>query len=255
MRLVAPLLAALIALAPAAQATPTTVVWSPATAAIQPFGVAHLTYDTYFGAGVYPVDVGLTAGLLPLDALQLEVGVDLNYPTIADGEPMALPLQLNAKLAIPEGALFAGQPGLAVGVYGVGFEADVTDPTVLYAVLGETFVFGTLAVGGYYGVNERLLVSPEGRARQAGLLASWTSPTVDVPIIDKLGVAWDLQTGANALAATGGAVALYLTPSVALLTGPVFYLEPKLQPGGASWLWTVQLDVDLDFNAPEAAAR
>lgn len=32
------------------------------------------------------------------------------------------------------------------------------------------------------------------------------------------------------------------------LTGPVFYFEPEVQPGGADWMWSAQLDVDIDLG-------
>lgn len=75
------------------------------------------------------------------------------------------------------------------------------------------------------------------------------SPAIQLPLLDKLVVAADLQTGRNALGAVGAGVALYFTPAIALVTGPIFFLEPEVQPGASDWMWTAQLDVDLDLRA------
>ena len=76
-------------------------------------------------------------------------------------------------------------------------------------------------------------------------MAGWLSPSIDVPRIDKIILAWDIQTGKNALGATGGGAYIYFTPAVDLLIGPIFFFEDELQPGGS--LWSVQLDIDLDL--------
>jgi hypothetical protein len=28
----------------------------------------------------------------------------------------------------------------------------------------------------------------------------------------------------------------------------VFFFEKELQPGGSSWMWSIQADIDLDFG-------
>jgi hypothetical protein len=235
-----------------ARATPSTTMWAPSTAGLQGFGVLHVTYDTYFGKSAYPIDVGLTIGVLPLKQLQLEVGADLFYPTMSGEEALKLPVQLNAKVGTPEDTFFAGQPGWSAGIYGVGFEEDVTDYNILYATVGKTLPYvGTLSAGGYYGLNGNLLVDKDGEEARAGLLVGWASPAIDLPLIDKLVLAADVQTGSNALGAVGAGGSLYFTPAIALLTGPVFFLEKEVQPGGASWMWSVQLDVDIDLVASQ----
>ena len=70
-----------------------------------------------------------------------------------------------------------------------------------------------------------------------------------MPRIDRIHFAWDVQTGKNVCGATGGGIYLYLTPTVDLITGPVFFFDKDLQPGGASWMWSIQLDADIDFTA------
>ncbi len=66
--------------------------------------------------------------------------------------------------------------------------------------------------------------------------------------LDHVNFFGDFQTGKNPFGAWGIWVGLYFTPAIDILTGPIFFLEPALQPGGVSWMWTVQLDVDIDFG-------
>jgi hypothetical protein len=232
-----------------ALATPSTTFWAPSTPYVQPFGVLHLTYDTYFGAeAAYPTDVGPTMGVLPWKGLQAEAGFDLFYPSFSGDEAIDLPIVFNAKVGAPEDVYFKGQPAWSFGVFGVGLEEDVNDQNVLHAMLGKTFPHvGMVQAGAYYALNADLFRSADGDAARSGLMAGWSSPAIDTPLIDKLILTWDIQTGRNVLGATGGGVYVYLTPTIDLLTGPVFFFEKELQPGGSSWLWSLQLDVDLDL--------
>src|SRR5262245_15125530 len=167
-----------LVLAGTARATPSSNFWAPSVASVQPCGVLHVTYDTYFGdASSYPVDVGLGIGVLPSKALQLEVGFDLLYPTFAAGEPVGMPVLLNAKLGSPEDAMFTGSPAWSAGIYSLGFERRVTDYNALYALLGKTLPrVGSLSVGGYHGLSQDLFRGSDGELRQSGFLAGWFSP-------------------------------------------------------------------------------
>jgi hypothetical protein len=240
--------AALCAAARSASATPSTVFWTPATTYTQPFLVPHLTYDTYFAErGSYPIDTGLTIGVIPSDVVQGEVGFDLFYPAMGDAA-----VYFNGKLSLVEGKLAAWQPGLSVGITSAGVKEDVTNYDMAYAVVSKALPrIGTLAVGGYYGLNDDLWLDVNGDEERAGLLASWTSADVvfDKPILNKVNLFADVQTGKNAFGAAGFGLGVYFTPTVALLTGPVFFLEPDLQAGGSDMMWSMQLDVDLDFRA------
>ena len=55
---------------------------------------------------------------------------------------------------------------------------------------------------------------------------------------------------AKPLGAVGGGVGFYFTPSIDVLTGPVFFLDRDFYRAsyGTDWLWTVQLDVDFDLS-------
>ena len=73
--------ATLLASATAAQATPSTTFWTPATTYVQPYAVPHNTDDTNVAErGLLQNDYGLTVGFLPFEKLQGEVGIDMFLP-------------------------------------------------------------------------------------------------------------------------------------------------------------------------------
>jgi len=251
--------AALTAAAHAASATPSTTFWTPATTYTQPLGVPHLTYDTYFGEqGALQIDTGLTVGVLNLSMLQAEVGVDAFFPTLtANGQLGTFDfVQLNGKLTLPEGALAKWSPGLSVGIANAGFETDVSDYNLLHATLGKATPLGLIGVGGYYGAGSEVLWTGSEGEERAGFMASWVSPDIKIgaPGLDKIIFLADVSTGKNWLGAAGGGVGLYFTPAVALLTGPVFFLDTDYYRTnyGTDWLWSVQLDVDFDLVKPKS---
>ncbi len=239
-----------------ATATPSTTYWTPAIATCQARGVTHVTYDTYFGKGPaagsqgapnYPIDTGLTMGVLPFDKVQLEAGFDLLLPTDH-------PLALNAKLCTPESALFPGAPAFSVGIYNVGFTKDVTDYNVLHAELQKTIpgAGGYLSFGVYHGLNRTLMTGSDGEVAQTGVMAGFFSPDIPVGLkgLKKINLTADVQSGKNVLGAWGFGSYLYFTDAISLLAGPVFYLDSALQPGGRRTLWTVQIDVDITPGRP-----
>ncbi|MFL5365435.1 MAG: hypothetical protein ACJ781_08160 [Myxococcales bacterium] len=249
-----------------AHATPSTTFWAPSNTAIQPFLVPHISYDTYFGgkpgtttpgSPIYPVTTGLTMGVLPWEDLQLEVGFDMLLPA-------SDPLLLNAKLGVPEDKLFAWQPSLAFGIFGVGTKKSTdttlgTDYNMLYAQAQHSIpqVGGYVSVGGYYALQEKLFQSSGGGTVRSGFMGGLLSPDINVnlPWLLKINFAADVQTGKNVFGAAGGGIGLYFTDKIDLLTGPVYFFDPASQPGGRQWFWTVQLDVDLPLRpAPAATA-
>jgi hypothetical protein len=241
--------AALLATAHGARATPSTTFWTPSTTYTQPYLVPHITYDTYFGEpGMYPVDTGLTIGVLPFEAVNAEIGFDVLYGGGLVGKEA---WSLNGKLSLVEGKLAQWQPGLSVGIFGVGFEEDVTDYNILHATMAKTFPYvGNIGVGVYSGLNDKLLVDKDGNEDATGLFLSWMGPEipVGVPGLKKIIPAVDYQSGNNALSAVGGGLYFYFTDAIDLLVGPVYFFEPELQPGGADWLFTAQIDVDFDLR-------
>ena len=236
-----------------AYATPSTTYWAPSTATCQARGVPHVTYDTYFrkgpaagtaGAPNYPIDTGLTTGFLPFDKVQGEVGFDALLPSQD-------PLFLNVKLCTPESALFPGSPGISFGIYNVGFKKDVTDYDVLHLMFQKALpVGGYVAAGLYHGLNSTLLTNSEGRSVKTGAMVAVTSPDIQIGRrgLRKMSFAADVQTGKNVLGAWGGGAYVYFADNVSLLVGPVFFLDKNLQPGGSTYMWTAQLDIDIPLG-------
>jgi hypothetical protein len=255
--------AAALASAQGASATPSTTFWTPETTYTQPYAVPHLTYDTYVAEkGVLANTYGLTVGVLPFEKLQGEVGVDLFYPTLSVfTKDLA---QVNGKLTLPEGAFGELQPGVSFGIANVGFKKDISDYNVLHLSIGKTLpVVGAVAVGGYYGAGSKALwTGSDGKVNRTGFMASWTSPDINIKRtgLDKIIFLADVSTGKNWMGAVGGGIGLYFTPAIDILTGPVYFLDKDLYAGvpgsgstgltGTNLLWSVQLDVDIDFALP-----
>jgi hypothetical protein len=236
-------------------ATPSSTFWAPSVATCQGYGVPHITYDTYYGKGTpppgagattYPIDTGVTIGVLPYKNLQAEVGYDLLLPS---SDPVFF--FLNAKLCTPESSLFKGSPAISVGVYNLGFKDNVTDYNVFHLMFQKSLPFGGyISAGLYHGTNDVLFTNSDGNVAKTGAMVGWLSPDINVNLkgLKKINLTADLQTGKNVLGAGGAGVYLYFNDYISLLVGPVFFVDKALQPGGAGHLWTTQLDVDIPLG-------
>ncbi len=254
--------AAVLANAQGASATPSTTFWTPETTYVQPYAVPHITYDTYVAEkGILANTYGLTVGVLPFDKLQAEVGFDLFYPTLSfQTKDVA---QVNAKVVLPENAFGAWQPGISVGIANAGFKTDVSNYDLVHLSIGKTLPLGSVAVGGYYGAGSKLLwTGSDGKVNRTGFMASWVSPDIDVKRVglDKIQFLADVATGKNWMGAVGGGIGLFFNSAIDILTGPVYFFDKDLYAGvpgsgstglvGTNVLWTVQVDVDVDFALP-----
>lgn len=247
-------------LAGSASATPSTTFFTPATTYMQPFGVPHITYDTYFNGRVaYPIDTGLTIGILPFEKFQAEIGFDAFLPYKGFYAEPAGPFSLNAKVGIPDGAYGKWFPGVSAGIYGVGLTKG-TSFDILHGEISKLLPIGTLVAGGYFGVggDDALWRSSGGVVHRAGVMGAYVTPDIMINRkgLNKINFFADVMTGKNAFGGGGPGLGIYFTPSIDLLTGPVFFLDKALQPpfppgNGSSMMWTVQLDVDIDFGEAE----
>ncbi len=181
--------------------TPSTQIWIPSTD-FQKWKTGHLGLDNFIrtskingvrGAGIY--DIGLTTGLLPFDKVQGEDGVD--YLSMGDSNYDDYPMYFNAKIGMPEDAIFKGSPAFAVGAYNWGTKKNLTNYNVLYGVMARTVPFiGRISVG-YYSGNSKVLVDENLNKANAGILLSWDRTITEIS--DKLWLAVDYQGGMNYL--------------------------------------------------------
>jgi hypothetical protein len=209
-------------------ATPSTTYWAPSIATCQARNVPHITYDTYYGKGTappnsgaptYPIDTGLTMGVLPWDKLQAEVGYDVLLPSC---DPVYF--FLNGKVCTPESSLFKGSPAIGGGIYNAGFKKDVTTYNVLYVTAQKSLPVGRYVAGGvYHGTNDILFTNSDCDIAKTRAMVGWLSPDIKVGLkgLEKINLTADVQTGKNVLGAGGVGVYVYFNSSISLLIGPV----------------------------------
>jgi hypothetical protein len=205
--------------------TPSTQIWIPSTD-FQKWKSGHLGLDNYFrsskiegvrGAGI--IDLGLTTGLLPFEKFQGEIGVDYLYmgDNIYDNHP----IYFNAKIGLPEGALFKGSPALALGAYNFGLKKNLTNYNIIYGEIAKTIpVIGRISVG-YYNGNDKVLVDENLNKANNGLLLSWDRTMSEIS--DKLWLAVDYQGGKNYLGALNFGASWAFSKNVSVIFGYDIY--------------------------------
>lgn len=233
-----------------AMATPSTQIWIPSTD-IQTYKTLHLGIDNYFrasgkgGAGT-PVrdpnvyDIGLTAGVLPFEKLQMEVGVDyVSLGNDLDNHPV----MFNAKLGTPEDALFKYSPAIAVGIYNLGLKQIPTATpgmNMVYGLLARTLpVIGRISAGGYHG-SKTALTDLNGKGANDGVLLSWDRTMSEIS--DKLWLAVDYQSGNSAVGALNVGVSWAFSKNVSVIFGYDIYKEKALAGNNT---FTTQLDINF----------
>lgn len=228
-----------LAAAGVAMATPSTQIWIPSTD-IQPYKTLHLGFDNYIrttsqGGGANTYDAGLTAGVLPFDKIQMEVGIDyLEAGTNSDADKN--PLYFNGKLGTPEDSLFKYSPALAVGIYNVGTKSGVTGQNIVYGLAARTLpIIGRISAGGFHG-SETVL----GSGMNNGVLLSWDRTMSEIS--DKLWMAVDYQSGNSFMGALSFGVSWAFSKNVSVILGYDIY--NNVNTGGKN---TVTTQVDINF--------
>lgn len=238
----------IVAAAGSAMATPSTQIWIPSTD-VQAYKTLHLGIDNYIrstsnGGGNNYYDIGLTAGVLPFEKLQAEVGVDYldgGLNSEADKHPM----YFNAKLGTPEESLFKFSPAIAVGMYGLGTNMDTfanggTAQNVVYGLVAKTLpVVGRISVGGFHGSN-KVLADENGNSANDGVLASWDRTMSEIS--DKLWLAVDYQSGKSSLGALSFGASWAFAKNVSVIFGYDIYNNTKT---GGKNTFTTQLDINF----------
>ena len=236
-----------ITLSGAALATPSTQIWIPSTD-IQAFGTGHLGIDNYvrtskngpIANNIY--DIGLTAGVLPWEKLQAEVGIDyIDGGTNAGADTH--PLYFNAKIGTPEDSLFKYSPALAVGIYNVGTQTGGIAPTkqnIAYGLVARTLpVVGRLSAGGYHG-SSSILTDEFGKSANDGILLSWDRTMTEIS--DKLWLAVDYMSGKNANGSLNFGVSWAFSKNVSVIFGYDIYNNTAT---GGKNTFNTQLDINF----------
>ena len=237
-----------IAAAGVAMATPSTQIWIPSTD-VQAYKSLHLGLDNYTrtssgGSSTRPnvYDLGLTAGVLPFEKVQAEVGIDyITYGNAYDSHP----IYFNAKLATPEESLFTYSPSLALGGYGIGTNWDEssaarTDQNIVYGLVAKTLpVVGRLSAGYYVG-NDKVLLDKNGNRENDGVLLSWDRTMTEIS--DKLWLAVDYQGGKNALGALSFGASWAFAKNVSVIVGYDIYNDKALAGQNT---FTTQVDINF----------
>lgn len=230
-----------------ALATPSTTYWAPSVATCQAFATPHITYDTYYWKdAAYPIDTGLTMGIVKSSKVQAEIGYDLLMPGQNPTQ-----VYLNGKVCITENTMGKGAPAVSVGMWNIGFKKDVTSYNAFHVMAQKTLPVGGYIAGGFYmGTNDALFTNSEGKIVKNGAMVGWFSPDIKVGLtgLQKINLTADIQTGKNVLGGGGFGAYFYFNDYIDILVGPVWYFDKALQPGGRSHLWTTQIDVDIPLG-------
>jgi hypothetical protein len=230
--------------------TPSTQIWIPSTD-FQRWKSMHLGLDNYIrtsktdgvrGAGIF--DLGLTAGILPFEKFQGEIGVD--YLSMGDDNYDDYPVYFNAKLGFPESALFKGSPAIAIGAYNLGLKKNLTNYNILYGVIAKTIPILGRITAGYYTGNDKLLVDENLEKANSGILLSWDRTMTEIS--DKLWLAVDYQGGKNYLGALNFGAAWSFSKNVSVILGYDIYNNSKAYYNTNNQnanSFTVQVDINF----------
>jgi hypothetical protein len=230
--------------------TPSTQLWIPSTD-FQKWKTLHLGIDNYLrmskingvrGSGIF--DAGITTGLLPFEKVQGEVGVD--FLSMGDNTYDDHPFYFNAKIGMPEDAMFKGSPAIAFGAFNFGLEKKLTDYNIVYGEIAKTIpVIGRLSIG-YFTGNKDLLVDENLNSSNQGLLLSWDRAMTEIS--DKLWLCVDYQGGKSYLGALNFGASWSFSKNVSVIVAYDVYNNNKayynMNNQNANTL-TFQLDINF----------
>jgi hypothetical protein len=245
-----------------ALATPTAQIWIPSTDA-KGFGETTLNvisvqrFSQKSDAGPSTYDFGATVGVLPLEYLKMEIGIDYITSNLQnDNAYDNHPIYFNAKLATPEDLGVKGMPAFAVGAYNLGTydkpEVGVsTRQNIVYGLVAKTLpVVGRLSAGGYYGAKRALANGSNTKETNmnSGVMVSWDRSMPEIS--DKLWLAIDYMSGNNLDGQLGVGGSWAFSKNVTFLAGLQFFnpgYNPsagELIPGGKP-AFTTQLFINF----------
>lgn len=243
------------------EAFPTALYWTTANTDIVPTGRAFLDFSNYFTIfesvdrcrlnpeNFFPLDIGLSLGLLSWHDWKVEVGIDLVEPTNH-------PWFFNGKIGIVEDKLFKNAPSFSFSAYGFGTEPGVTNFNIIDAVIGKTlpdkfpFLGGRVFFGGYFGSST---IGPD----QGGFMVGYANgfrKRKDCHKVEyfKWFLVADYASGKNVVGGGGIGISYFFTPDISILTGPTWFNDAEIN---GKWKWTVQIGFLFTVFKPKIGTK
>jgi hypothetical protein len=211
-------------------AVPTSQIWIPSTDAK---GFKEVTFNLInivrfsdsADAGPNYYQAGVVAGVLPFEAVKLEIGADF----LTTGGKLKYqdshPFLFNAKLATAEDLGSKFTPAFAVGVYNLGTYdkpelALSTRQNIIYGLAAKTLpVVGRISAGGYYSASRAMGNGSNfsGTDNNSGTMISWDRTMPEIS--DKLWLSVDYMSGNNGNGQIGFGGSWAFTKNITLLLG------------------------------------
>lgn len=157
--------------------------------------------------------LGSSVGVLPFTSLKGELGVE--YTAIGPDAAEDSPVTFNAKVALPQGAIFTNYfPAVAAGVYNYGTNPGKTNQNIAYGLMSYRCVAGRFTAGGYHGGKTAL---GGGDSINYGLLAGWDRAHVEIN--RKFWTGIDYMGGKNVNSSVNFGAAIALSKSASIMVG------------------------------------
>jgi len=229
-----------------AMALPTGQIWIPSTDAKGfkevTFNVINIArFSSAADAGPNYLDVGVVAGVLPFEAVKLEIGFDYLTTGGKVAYSDAHPFSFNAKIGSAEDLGFKGMPAFAVGAYNLGTYDkpemfSSTRQNLVYGLAAKTLpVVGRISAGGYYGAKRGLYTAGNrvDTNMNSGVLASWDRSITEVS--DKLWAGVDYMSGNNGNGQLGFGASWAFSKQITFLGGMQIF-NPFYKPSAGETL-------------------
>ncbi len=221
--------------------------------------ISNIARFTNTGGAANPnyYNVGVVAGVLPFEAVKLEVGADFMTTGNKGNRFDDSPFYFNAKLATAEdlgGTKWV--PAFAVGVYNLGTydkpeTVGSTRQNIIYGLVAKTLpVVGRISAGGYYGASRALAngTNYSGTGNNSGTMISWDRTITEIS--DKLWLGVDYMSGNNANGEIGFGGSWAFSKQITLLVGMQVF-NPGYKPSqgeslpGGKPAFTTQLFINF----------
>ncbi len=226
-------------------ATPSSLFWTTTTTSIQDYKTCNINFDNYFAVGqrkqnpYFPPDLGIEFGMFSYEKFSMEAGFDFLCGTKD-------PWFFNAKIGFSdEDVLFKGCPSFNIGIFDVGTKRHKTDYNIVDVIFGKNIPCLNLQLYGGLFAGKKIM-GKNNKGVMVGLKKPFFHTTYrDGREYDRLVFLADYASGKNIVGGGGFALSYFFTPTMDIITGPVWFSDKTLN---GKWKWSIQIDIGLDFR-------